>query len=241
MVGFLLIDKPAGPTSHDIVDAVRRVTGEKRVGHAGTLDPFATGLLIVGVGREATREFPKLVGLDKTYEATMVLGATSDTQDRTGRIEPTVFDSEVAQTRGAVSRQPSADELRDAFMRFTGTIRQTPPMYSAKKVGGRKLYELARQGIEVAREPVDVIVHALELLSHDPPRATIRVSCSSGTYIRTLAHDIGQALGCGAYLETLRRTKIGPFDLSSSVPLATLTKDAVSAHLQPVSTILSHI
>lgn len=229
MTGFLLIDKPAGPTSHDVVDAVRRATGEKRVGHAGTLDPFATGLLIVGVGREATREFQELVGLDKAYEAVMTLGATSDTQDKTGVIE-VVEGVEVTEGK-----------MREAMKPFVGRLKQVPPMYSAKKQGGKKLYELARKGLEVERAPVDVSVHALDLLSFDPPHATIRVSCSSGTYVRTLAHDIGQALGCGAYLEALRRTAIGPFGIAEAIPLSDITKESVQAHLHPISSVLGRL
>ena len=230
MTGFLLIDKPAGVTSHDVVDAIRRATGEKRVGHAGTLDPFATGLLLVGVGREATREFPKLVGLDKAYDGTLVLGAISDTQDGTGKIIPSPLPT-----------PPTLLTLQSALPKFTGPLKQVPPMYSAKKQGGKKLYELARQGIEVERPPVDIVIHALELLSFEPPRATVRVRCSSGTYIRTLAHDIGQFLDCGAYLETLRRTSIGPFDLGEATPLGDITKESVENGLVPIIRLLGRL
>jgi tRNA pseudouridine55 synthase len=210
---FLLVDKPAGITSHTVVDRVRRVTGERRVGHAGTLDPFATGLLIVGVGRDCTKRLGEFLGQDKSYEATMVLGASSDTQDGTGTRTPTNVPL------------PSPAELEAVMEKFRGPLLQTPPMYSAKKIGGKKLYELARAGQEVERAPVAVTIHELTLLSHDSPHATFRVRCSSGTYVRTIAHDIGQALGCGAYLETLRRTSIGEIAIGRAVPLDGLTKE----------------
>ncbi|MFH2063182.1 MAG: tRNA pseudouridine(55) synthase TruB [bacterium] len=212
--GFLLIDKPAGMTSHDVVQAVRRVTGVRRVGHAGTLDPFATGLLIVGVGRESTRELGGFLGQDKEYEATMRLGAVSDTQD---------LDGEITTTDGEL---PDRDRLLTAMESFHGEISQVPPMYSAKKVGGRKLYELARAGQEIERLPVQVRIESLDLLSFEPPLARFRVRCSSGTYVRTLAHDIGQKLGCGAYLTELRRTAIGEIGIPRANPLSKLDADS---------------
>jgi len=220
--GFLLIDKPPGITSHDVVDRVRRVTGIRKVGHGGTLDPFATGLLIVAVGREATRELGNIIGKDKVYEATMVLGAVSDTQDRDGKIK---------ETGGAL---PTEDDLRATMAKFTGALQQIPPMYSAKKVGGKKLYELARAGMEIERKPADITVYDLELLEARLPKpgfpsqascASFRVRCSSGTYVRTLAHDIGQVLGCGAYLDALRRTRIGDWSVEQAVKLDELTDE----------------
>lgn len=201
--GFLLVDKLTGPTSHDIVDVVRRVLRLRKVGHAGTLDPFASGLLIIAVGK-ATKEISKFVGLDKTYEAAIRLGATSDTMDRTGVIEPMAC---------GVVGEAAIDGILE---RFRGEQMQTPPMYSAKKVGGKKLYELAREGKEIERKPVKIVVHELELLSYDWPYLKIRTRVSSGTYIRALAHDIGQALGCGAYLEELRRTAIGSYGVEAA-------------------------
>jgi tRNA pseudouridine55 synthase len=230
MEGFLLIDKPVGPTSHGIVNAVRRLSGEKRVGHAGTLDPFATGLLVVGVGRTATREFQKLVGLDKSYEGTLVLGATSDTQDGTGTI-----------TANPSAPLPTQEQIEAILPRFHGTINQTPPMYSAKKQGGKKLYELARAGKEVAREPVAITIHELRLISVDGPRVTIYVRCGSGTYIRTLAHDIGAALGCGAYLETLRRTSVGPWSITEATRLDALTPENIGERLIGVDEMLRRL
>jgi tRNA pseudouridine55 synthase len=208
--GFLLVDKSAGPTSHDIVDAARRVLRTRKIGHAGTLDPFASGLLILAVGK-MTKEISRFVGLDKAYEATLRLGATSDTMDRTGKIQQ----KDCAPVPG--------EALEDALEKFRGEIDQVPPMYSAKKVGGKKLYELAREGVEIERKPVRVTIHEIELVEYAWPIAKIRTRVSSGTYIRALANDIGKALGCGAYLEELRRTSIGRFKVEDAV-----TKDAIA-------------
>lgn len=208
MNGFLLIDKPAGITSHDVIDRLRRVTGIRKIGHAGTLDPFATGLLIVGIGA-ATKRLSAFSGLDKSYEAEAKLGAVSDTQDLTGRIVPTEH-----------AAAPAESALRAVLASFTGETDQLPPMYSAKKVGGKKLYELARAGKEVARKPARITVHELRLLACELPRFSFFTRCSSGTYVRTLAHDIGAALGNGAYLERLRRTSIGSIVVSAASPLA---------------------
>lgn len=203
--GFLLVDKPVGPTSHDIVDAARRALGIRKIGHAGTLDPFASGLLVLAVGN-ATKEISKFVGLDKAYEATLRLGATSDTMDRTGAV-----------TEQEDCAPVSREAFEAALAKFRGDLEQVPPMYSAKKVGGRKLYELAREGKEIERKPVRVTIHELELLDYAWPTARVRTRVSSGTYIRALAHDIGAALGCGAYLEELRRTRVGSFDAKDAV------------------------
>ncbi len=213
MDGIILIDKPAGITSHDVVDALRRVTGIRRIGHAGTLDPFATGLLILGIGK-ATKQLGGLASKEKEYVGTAVLGATSDTQDGTGVITP-VPDATM----------PGREHLVRTLELFKGTIEQIPPMYSAKKIGGKKLYELAREGKTVERKPSLVTVSELALLSYEPPRFSVRVRCSSGTYVRTLAHDIGKRLGTGAYLDQLRRTKIGDFSVEQAAPLRQLTKE----------------
>ncbi len=216
MEGFLFIDKPAGLTSHDVVDRVRHLTGEKRVGHAGTLDPFATGLLIVGVGRNATREMQKLVGLDKTYEAVFVLGATSDTDDRTGVITP-------APTKPL----PLAKgELEGVLSQFIGEISQIPPTYSAIKIGGKKMYEEARKGKPMEAKARLVNIHTFEIRPLGPIGPTVKleakITCSSGTYIRSLARDLGQALGGGGYVEQLRRTSIGPFSIQEAHTLPAL-------------------
>ncbi|MFA6604333.1 MAG: tRNA pseudouridine(55) synthase TruB [Patescibacteria group bacterium] len=220
MDGFILIDKPAGITSHDVIDRLRRITGIRKIGHAGTLDPFATGLLVVGVGREATKRLGEFLGADKEYVGTLVLGARSDTQDGTGAIMP---------EPDAIIPSQAAVEM--ALKKFTGPLQQTPPMYSAKKIQGKKLYELAREGKEVAREPVAITVRAFELTGFEPPRATFRVNCSSGTYVRTLAHDLGNELGAGAYLETLRRTKIGGLRIEDAAKLSELTPENWRARL----------
>ncbi|OGF25688.1 tRNA pseudouridine(55) synthase TruB [Candidatus Falkowbacteria bacterium RIFOXYB2_FULL_47_14] len=213
--GFLILNKPAGPTSHDMIYKLRRLTGIKKIGHAGTLDPFARGVLIVAVGREATREIGRFVKLDKEYSAVLRLGATTDTYDPTGNIT-TKPDSEYT--------KPDSETIKPVMQKFIGKQTQVPPMYSAKKINGKKLYELARKGVEVERAPVAINIYELELSSYDWPLLAIRVKCSSGTYIRALAHDIGQALGCGAYLEELTRTAVGDFQIANAKTLEELEK-----------------
>ncbi len=240
MIGFLLIDKPDGMTSHDVVARVRRLTGEKRVGHAGTLDPFATGLLVVGVGRVATREFPRLVGLGKEYEAEFLLGATSDTDDRTGTV--------------LVCRESfvvSGEKIAEAMKEFTGPISQIPPNYSAIKIGGKKMYEAAREGKPMVAKPRDVTVYKFDLIddSQTTPNPSlqkdvglkVRIACSTGTYIRSLARDLGAKLGVGGYVQELRRTSVGPFRIDEAIPLKTLTPETVEAALLPVETVLSMV
>ena len=197
--GFLLVDKPTGWTSHDVVGKARELLRQRRIGHAGTLDPLATGLLVLGIGR-ATRLIRFVQGASKVYEATAMFGVATDTLDADGSI---------------LSREEmDIDEadVRRAAKRFVGRIMQVPPMVSAKKVGGRRLYEMARQGLEVEREAVPVEVHEIDVLEVAPgpyPEVELRVHCGSGTYIRTLADDIASALGGRAHLTSLRRTAIG--------------------------------
>ena len=230
----LLIDKPKGMTSHDVVDEVRRITGERRVGHAGTLDPMATGLLIVLVGREATRRQAEFMGLEKEYEAEITFGAVSDTYDAEGKTAVSCQLSAV----GELSR----GKVEGALKGFVGAIRQRVPPYAAVKVGGKKLYEYAREGkLNEVRIPTRrVEIKEIELLDFSPvrkdpsfrkgrvfpsgklPKAEIRVVCSKGTYIRSLAHDLGQKLGVGAYLSALRRTRIGPYHVGEAVSLGEL-------------------
>ena len=236
--GFLLIDKPAGITSHDVVDCVRRLSGERRVGHSGTLDPFATGLLIVGIGREATREMSKLVGLDKTYEATFVLGASSDTDDRTGKITPA--------NPLLLSYSPTfLLSLQNALKQFTGEISQIPPAYSAIKIGGKKMYEQARAGKPMEASARHVTIYSITslspfLLSYSSPfLLSLIIHCSSGTYIRAIARDLGQKLGTGGYVQTLRRTRIGSIPIELSVTLESLKLDGVQSHLIPISELLT--
>lgn len=206
--GVLRVDKAAGPTSHDVVALVRRAMGTRRVGHTGTLDPFATGLLLVCAGR-ATRLAEYLSGLPKRYRATARLGQATDTDDRTGAV--------VAQADGW--RDLSEAEVKDALRTLEGDIMQRPPAYSAKKIGGTRAYRLAREGEAPELEPVRVTVHAIELLELRLPELVFDVECSSGTYVRALARDAGQALGVGGHLVELRRTAIGAHGVAGAVPL----------------------
>lgn len=211
--GFILIDKPVGPTSFGVIARLRRITGIKKIGHAGTLDPFASGLLILAVGREATREISRFVKLDKEYIAEARLGASTNTYDREGKI--------IGEYAGERIKKSA---IKEALKNFKGEIAQTPPMFSAKKIGGKKLYELARQGIEVERRPNQVKVYEINILKYRWPDLRLRIKCSSGTYIRSLAYDLGQSLGCGAYLEGLRRTAIGRYKVGRAATLAKVTE-----------------
>jgi tRNA pseudouridine55 synthase len=208
--GFVVIDKPAGITSHDVVSRVRRLLGTRKVGHTGTLDPFATGVLPVAVN-DGTKAIPFLDEGEKTYQALLRFGVTTDTLDMTGTILSQADPSHLSQ-----------ELLLNTFTAFTGAITQIPPMYSAIKQNGQPLYKLARQGVEVERKVREVEIHALELLSFALPHASLRVVCSRGTYVRTLADDIGRLLGCGAALQELRRTTSGPFRIEAAVSLTEL-------------------
>ena len=214
--GVLVIDKPAGPTSHDVVAAARRALGEPRIGHTGTLDPMATGVLPLACGR-ATRLVQFLASADKEYEARIRIGLATDTYDVTGR--------EVARSADRPPREAVAEALRS----FEGETLQFPPPYSAKKVGGRRAYDLARGDRPVQPPAVPVTVRALALLSYEEGVAAVRITCSAGFYVRSLAHDMGAALGTGACLEALRRTRSGDFDLARAVSLDLLARDAESA------------
>ncbi|MEW6386308.1 MAG: tRNA pseudouridine(55) synthase TruB [Thermodesulfobacteriota bacterium] len=204
--GLLLIDKPSGLTSFAVVRRARKMLKVRKVGHLGTLDPFATGLLPLCLG-EATKLTPFLMGEPKTYRATLKLGEETDTQDLTGEI--------VAKSE----ELPAAAEIHQVALRFVGELMQVPPMYSAVHHQGERLYKLARRGEQVVREPRQVIIHELEVEEVALPLVTIRVTCSTGTYIRTLAADLGVALGCGAHLTTLRRLAVGSFKLEAALPL----------------------
>ncbi|HPA25785.1 MAG TPA: tRNA pseudouridine(55) synthase TruB [bacterium] len=220
MSNFLLINKPSGPTSHDVIDQLRKITGLKKIGHAGTLDPFAQGLLLIAIGRESTREISRFVGLDKEYIATLKLGAVSDTYDLQGQI--------VERTGRDLSlKDMSIQKIQNILQEFIGEIEQIPPMYSAKKVKGKKLYELARAGQEIERKSCKINIYKIEIKKIDIENLTldILVHCSSGTYIRSLAHDIGQAFGCGAFLEKLVRTKIGDYKLNNACTTEELARD----------------
>jgi tRNA pseudouridine55 synthase len=217
--GIVVIDKPAGWTSHDVVAKLRGILKEKRVGHGGTLDPTATGVLPVFVGR-ATRAAEFCESSDKEYIAGLRLGVVTDTQDTTGI---TLQTSPVSVTRR---------DVEGMLRRFTGEQTQIPPMYSAVKIGGKKLYELARRGIDTPRQPRPVTIGALELTEMSGTDAVLRVVCSKGTYIRTLCHDIGDALGCGGAMFSLRRTRAGSFGLNDAVTLADVEEAVRTGHIQ---------
>jgi tRNA pseudouridine55 synthase len=205
--GILLIDKPSGPTSHDVVARIRRTIGQRDVGHTGTLDPRATGLLPLVVGR-ATKLASLLTGRDKTYDATIRLGFSTDTDDTEG-----------APLGVAVNALPTDEIITGALERFRGPIEQTPPRHSAKKVQGERAYDLARRSAAVELAPVPVTVHTLEWVGRTGDLVHLRVTASSGFYVRALARDLGTALGCGGHLAALRRTRSGGFDVKSAVPL----------------------
>ena len=209
MNGIVIVDKPQCWTSQDVTARLRRVFNTRRIGHGGTLDPMATGVLPVFVGR-ATRAVEFFEHAEKTYEATLRLGLTTDTEDISGTVL----------THQAVEVSPA--EVEAILPRFRGEILQTPPMYSAVKVHGQRLYALARQGKQVVREPRPVTIHELTILDASGSDISLRIRCSKGTYIRTLCKDIGQALGCGGCMAALRRTAAGAYSIDEAVPLETL-------------------
>ena len=213
MNGIVIIDKPAGWTSQDVTARLRRVFGTRRIGHGGTLDPMATGVLPVFVGR-ATRGVEFFEHAEKTYETELLLGVATDTEDTTGTV---LFRREVSVTPG---------QLTAVLERFRGEIMQIPPMYSALKVNGQKLCDLARKGRQVERQPRPVTIHELTLLSREGDTLRLRVRCSKGTYIRTLCADIGEALGCGGCMQALRRTQAGEYTIAEAVPLQRLLEAA---------------
>ena len=202
--GLFLINKPSGITSHDVVDSLRKITGERRIGHAGTLDPLASGLLIVAIGREFTKQLDKFRGLDKTYIAQIKLGENSDTCDAEGKISP-VSDF-----------KPSLIEVKNVLKSFVGTQTQMPPAFSAKKIKGQKAYNLARQGKEVKLNLEKITIYKLNFTSYKYPCINFEVTVSSGTFIRSLAFDIGKKLSTGAYLAKLVRTDIGKYNFKEA-------------------------
>ncbi len=228
--GVLVVDKPIGMTSHDVVQIIRKGTNIRRAGHTGTLDPRASGVLVILVG-PAVRLSEYVSASDKRYQAVIQLGTTTDTFDADGRVLSTT------------SVDISEKQFNDVLQSFVGEIQQVPPPYSAVKVKGKKAYELAREGEEVDLEPRMINVYNLELLEWAPPEAVIDVYCSSGTYVRSLAHDLGEKLGCGAHLIGLRRTKSGRFTLRDAVPLRKLREsfddNSWSEHLIPAAEALS--
>ncbi|UOO37531.1 tRNA pseudouridine(55) synthase TruB [Oscillospiraceae bacterium CM] len=230
MNGIVVVDKPAGWTSHDVVAKLRGVLHEKRIGHGGTLDPMATGVLPVFIGR-ATRAVSFCEVSDKEYLAGLRLGIVTDTQDTTGQV---------------LKQSPvpiKAQDIDAVLGRFIGPQQQLPPMYSAIKIGGQKLYQLARRGIEIARETRAITIQVLERLDGDGPDVLLRVVCSKGTYVRTLCHDIGAALGCGGAMSSLRRTRVGTFTLDDAVTLDEIIASSAGgsspAFLKSVDTLFS--
>ena len=214
--GALLIDKPCGPTSHDVVDVIRRKFGIKKVGHCGTLDPNATGLLIIVLGR-GTKLSEKLMSDDKVYEGTMKFGEATDSYDSDGEL-----------TSSLPVPPLTLEELNKAGDEFVGDIMQTPPMVSAIKKDGIPLYKLARKGIEVAREPRLIHIYTFRFSKYEEPLADFRLACTKGTYVRSVAHELGEKLGCGAHLSKLRRVVSGKFDVADAKPLDEVLKLSVS-------------
>jgi tRNA pseudouridine55 synthase len=208
--GAILVDKPAGLTSHDVVDAIRRQFGIKKVGHCGTLDPNATGLLIIVLGR-GTKLSERLMGDDKVYEGTVKFGEATDSHDSDGELT------------GSLPVMPmTMEQLNEEAATFVGDQMQTPPMVSAIKKNGVPLYKLARQGLEVEREPRLIHIYHFRFTEYAEPLGKFRVACTKGTYIRSLAHDLGQKLGCGAHLTALRRCASGKFEVADALPLKAL-------------------
>lgn len=215
--GILLVDKPQGKTSFYLVSRLRKLTSVKKIGHAGTLDPMATGVMVMLIGKNFTRKSAEFLSQDKEYEATITLGSSTDSFDAEGKI---------LQTSSLV---PTKEEVTTILQAFQGEIEQIPPMFSAKKVNGKKLCDLARKGVEVARAPVRVRV-AIFLKSYEYPLLKIKVSCSKGTYIRTLAHDIGVKLQCLGHLTELKRTRSGSFSIEDCLPLSCIEEDPSLLH-----------
>jgi len=231
MDGILNINKPAGMTSYSVVARVKRLTGEKHTGHAGTLDPLATGVLPVCLG-QATRVIEYLFDETKTYRSEIELGKSTDTYDGTGKV-----------LRECDPAGITLDMINSGLPEFRGEIIQTPPMYSALKLNGRPLYELAREGIEVERKSRPVRVFSLEIKDWQPPVVTLEIVCGKGTYIRCIAHDLGEKLGCGAHLKSLVRLKVGPFDISEALSLPRLEllvkAERIRDCLHPIDSVLT--
>lgn len=227
MDGILNVDKPAGMTSHDVVNQVRRISGLRRIGHAGTLDPLATGVLLMGVGK-GTRLLEYLQGLPKVYEAVIRLGQTTNTYDAEGEV---------------VAERPlptlTTADIEAALAPLRGVIQQKPPIFSALRKDGKRLYQLARQGEVVDVPAREVTVYELTLLAWESPLVSVRVLCSTGTYIRSLAHDLGESLGCGGHIAALCRTAVGDFASTTAVPLEEIT--AFEQQILPLDTAVAHL
>lgn len=207
--GILLVDKPAGKTSFYLVHLLRRLTKIKKIGHCGTLDPFATGVMVMLIGKKYTRQSDQFLGMDKEYETLLELGSATDTYDLDGQITD------------ESKHIPSLEEVEGALTHFQGKIEQTPPMFSAKKVKGKKLYELAREGREVERKAAQIEV-STELIEYTYPKLRLRIACSKGTYIRSIGHELGLKLGSFGHLKELRRTRSGPFSIEQCIDIEAL-------------------
>jgi len=212
--GFIFIEKPPKMTSHDVVERLRKITGIKKIGHSGTLDPLARGLLILGIGRKFTKKLSFFQKKDKEYIATLKLGLVSDTFDKEGKIK-----------KIEVKKIPKKKEVENVLKSFLGEIEQRPPLFSAKKIKGQKLYQLARKGIKIKPKKEKVRIYQISILIYSFPLLKIKVKCSSGTYIRSLASDIGKKLKTGALLQDLLRTKIGKFSLKKAIKLEKINKN----------------
>lgn len=212
--GFILIDKKSGPSSHSIVNQLRKITGIKKIGHAGTLDPFASGLMILGISRGATKNINLFLKLDKKYEADVFLGKSTDTYDRCGQ---TIFEYQ--------GKKPTKENIQKNIVILANKKTQIPPMYSAKKVGGKKLYELARKNIEIKRRPQKIKIFYIKIIKYNWPILKLKIHCSSGTYIRTIADDLGKKLKCGAHLQELRRTEIGKYKIKKAIEIEKINEN----------------
>lgn len=218
--GFILIDKETGPTSHDIIYKLRKITEIKKIGHAGTLDPFASGLMIVAIDRRATKEIEKFVKLDKKYLADIILGKETDTHDRDGKIMSNYYGEKIPKQK-----------IKEAILKIKNQTEQIPPMYSAKKINGKKLYELARKNIKIERKPQSIKIFYIKIKKYIWPKLQLEIHCSSGTYIRTIANDLGKELDCGAYLEELRRTAIGNYTVKRAKKVKEIAQNTWKKYL----------
>jgi len=230
LFGVLNVYKPAGITSRDVVNSVQRLIRPVKCGHAGTLDPMATGVLLVGIG-PATRLTTMLQEGEKTYVAEFTLGQTSDTDDSTGQVQQVPPPSEL----------PTAEMIDARLQAMTGTVSQVPPIFSAVNVDGRRAYDLARRGEDVQLNAKQVEIHAIQILSYEWPRLELQVRCGSGTYIRSIARDLGNELGCGGLMSRLERTQVGSFDRSTAISAAGLTLETIQTALRPAVSIVQHL
>ncbi|MCK9186649.1 tRNA pseudouridine(55) synthase TruB [Candidatus Gracilibacteria bacterium] len=222
MDGFVLVDKAKGVSSFFVVRVLRRIFGVRRVGHGGTLDPLATGLLVVGVGK-ATKSLSKFLGCDKEYKVTGHFGLVSETYDEEGPVSESLPASRKKELEDLF--EDDCQKIKDVIKeKFIGEILQMPPKFSALKVGGQRAYDLARKGLEVKLEPRKIFVQEFKIMKIEYPKISFRIKCGSGTYIRSLIHDLGQVLGVGAYVEKLRRTKIGDLDVENALKIEEVEK-----------------